>query len=94
MENYNHFELFIILNLIIIGTYLLTTWIASFSLKRVYGKVMKLVFDLPPIKKYLMSEVEKNRMASLKTYPKELLIENRKIPYKPPSIELGDASEK
>ena len=55
---------------------------------------MKLVFDLPPIKKYLMSEVEKNRMASLKTYPKELLIENRKIPYKPPSIELGDASEK
>lgn len=60
-DNYNYFEKFIILNLIVIGIYLFLSFIASFSIKSMYAKIMKLVFDLPPIRKYILSEVEKAR---------------------------------
>ena len=55
---------------------------------------MKLVFDLPPVRRYLLSEVEKARKEIFKSYPKEMLVENRKVPYKPPNIDFGDASER
>ena len=55
---------------------------------------MRLVFDLPPVRKYILSEVEKARKEVLKDHPSDLLVDIRKIPYKPPSIDLGDASEK
>ena len=61
-DNYNYFEKFIILNLVVIGLYLLLSFLTSFSIKSLYAKLMKLVFDLPPIRKYILSEVEKARM--------------------------------
>ena len=61
-DNYNHFEKFIILNLVIIGLYLILSFLTSFSFRNMYAKLMRLVFDLPPIRKYILSEVEKARM--------------------------------
>ena len=61
-DNYNYFEKFVILNLVVIGLYLLLSFLASFSIKNLYAKLMKLVFDLPPVRKYILSEVEKARM--------------------------------
>ncbi len=54
-DNYNHFEKFVILNLVIIAIYLICSFIASFSPKAIYEKIMKIVFDLPPIKNVIMS---------------------------------------
>lgn len=53
---------------------------------------MKLVFDLPPVKRFILSEVEKARKEIFQNYPKNMLVENKKIPYKPPNSDLGDAS--
>lgn len=85
-DNYNHFEIFVILNLLIIATYLVFSFISSFSLKSFYSKFMRLVFDLPPIRKYILTEVEKARKEVLKDHPKELLVSIKTVPYKSPNI--------
>ena len=92
LDNYNHFEKFIILNLLIIATYLTFSFIKSFSIQGIYAKFMKLVFDLPPVRNYIYKELEKARKEVLKDHPENLLPKIDKIPYKPPSTELGDAS--
>jgi hypothetical protein len=81
--------LFVILNLIIIGIYLLVSWVTSISPRNIYSKIMKLVFDLPPVKRFILSEVEKARQEIFTKYPKEMLVENRKVPYKPPNSDFG-----
>lgn len=58
-ELYNSFERFIILNLLIIGIYLVLSFISSFTLKGFYTRLMKMVYDLPPIRRYILKEKDK-----------------------------------
>lgn len=55
---------------------------------------MKIVYDLPPIRKKICQEMEKAKQDILKEYPTNLRVELDKIPYKAPLCVLGDASEK
>jgi len=50
LDNYNHFDKFVILNLIIIAVYLIINTISSFSIVRIYRRVMKTIFSFGPIK--------------------------------------------
>jgi hypothetical protein len=57
LDNYNRFEKFLILNLLVIGLYLLYTTVANFSIYRVYSRFMTFVFNLGPIRRKLMEEM-------------------------------------
>lgn len=53
---------------------------------------MKILYDLPPIRKKIHQEMEKAKQDILKDYPPNLRVELDKIPYKAPLSVLGDAS--
>jgi hypothetical protein len=59
--NYNRFEKFVILNLVIIAAYLIISCLRSFSFKRISNRVMKFVFTLGPVKNRLNNDLEKAR---------------------------------
>jgi len=65
LDNYTHFEKFIILNLIIIGIYLVFTTIARFSIYRIYNRIMTFIFNIGPIRRRLMEEIEKGKKGIL-----------------------------
>lgn len=56
-DNYSYFDKFVILNLIIIGTYLIFSFFASFSIKRLYERIMKIIFNLPPIRRKIKEDL-------------------------------------
>ena len=58
-ELYNHFERFVILNLVVIGIYLLLSFFAEFTLKGFTAKLFKMIYDLPPIRNYILREKDK-----------------------------------
>lgn len=93
-DNYNQFEKFIILNLLIIATYILCSWVNSISPKRIKTAIIRLVFSLGPVKKEVAKNLEKVRADILAEYPADLLPKLDKVPYKAPDVNLGDASEK
>lgn len=93
-DNYNQFEKFIILNLLIIATYILCSWVNSISPKRIKTAIIRLVFSLGPVKKEVAKNLEKARADILAEYPADLLPKLDKVPYKAPDVNLGDASEK
>lgn len=93
-DNYNQFEKFIILNLLIIATYILCSWVNSISPKRIKTAIIRLVFSLGPVKKEVAKNLEKARADILAEYPADLFPKLDKVPYKAPDVNLGDASEK
>lgn len=93
-DNYNRFEKFIILNLIVIASYIILSIPLFATLKSIYKKVVKLVFSLGPIRKEVAKNLDKARAEILGDYPKELLPTLDKIPYKDPNIRFEDISEK
>ena len=60
----------------------------------IYRKLMEFIFDLPPIKNYIFKELEKTQSGMLKGHPEHLMMKNDRIPYKPPTTDFGDESEK
>lgn len=93
-DNYNQFEKFIILNLLILATYILYSWVTSISPKRIKAAIVRLIFSFGPIKKEVAKNLEKARTEILAEYPADLLPKLDKVPYKAPDVNLGDASEK
>lgn len=93
-DNYNQFEKFIILNLLIIASYIVYSFITSISPRRIKAAVIRFVFSFGPIKKEVAKNLEKARTEILADYPVELLPKLDKIPYKAPDVNFGDASEK
>lgn len=93
-DNYNQFEKFIILNLVVIATYIVCSWVASISPRRIKTAIIRLVFSLGPVKKEVAKNLEKARTEILAEYPADLLPKLDKVPYKAPDVNLGDASEK
>jgi hypothetical protein len=91
-DNYNRFEKFIILNLVVIAIYIVFTFLSSFSIKRIYKKVVKFVFSFGPIRREVAKNLDKARTEILAEYPPELLPKLDKIPYKAPDITFDDAS--
>lgn len=60
-DNYNRFEKFIILNLIVIASYIILSIPYFSTLKNIYKKVVRLVFSLGPIRKEVAKNLEKAR---------------------------------
>jgi hypothetical protein len=74
---------------VVISLYLLSSFIASFSLEPLINKATKIFFNLPPIKKKIVEDMEKARVDILKDYSEEMRPQVDKIPYKPLAITIG-----
>ncbi len=61
-DNYNRFEKFIILNLIVFAFYIILSIPYLATIKSLYKKVVQLVFSLGPIRKEVSKNLEKARI--------------------------------
>ena len=80
--------------MVIIAIYLVFSCIASISPTRIYQYFMRLLFNLPFIRKTIIAQLDEAREAILHEYPDQLRPKIDKIPYKPPTEIIGDASDK
>ncbi len=91
-DNYNHFDKFVILNLTILASFIAYSCITSFNYKNIYLYIVKLIFSLPFVRKEVQKNLKDIGEAILANYPEENRPKLTDIPYKDPSINLGDKS--
>jgi hypothetical protein len=81
VEHLNRFELFLILNGVILGTFLLLRILCWLNPIKMYHRIVKASFKIPFVANKIKVELMKSKDAFLESYPKKHRSQLRKIPY-------------
>lgn len=69
LANYNPFELFILLNLIVMGAFIILNLLAKLSPVAAYKRILRGIFAMGPIRGKVQAEIDKAKKEILAMYP-------------------------
>lgn len=91
-DNFNHFEKFLLLNLVVISSFILVSFFCSINPKAIYRGIVRWVFTFGFVRRGVAEELQKVRDKILGDIPVDAKPKLNSILYKPPQFSISDES--